>query len=1854
MAEILDDINNDPGPKPAPLTDDHRAKLDAIIGKMISNKESDAAIQAVVNDYKSKYTTPTQTTPQPAFKVDISQPTFTSAPTKTGARTFEFGTEQPKVTKLQGLQGEAVSANAALHNELESNNDVKLDIVKHRTPLQKMADEATAVKSDMPKTSADIAVQRLGLQPKPEAPEADVISKEQDLKTVNDYIKYDRNNASHFLKEVSKKYPDKEKDIMKNAYTVDAYNSAVNDPNGEERIKKIQDNLKGLEKGELKYDHQTQTLYQPQGFFGSLVSARHELNRLSDAYDATKGMEDKGDDVGLINYLNGTLHRDPDDPIKAPSGRMGQLGEGIGGMPIKGIAAGLVASAGTAMLGNPEASPNAFHLASASMNARDMFKIGYQNALEQNYRQFKTEHPDMSDQEALKKSQDLATKQASVDAAQAFALQYVGGKVGFGAASQLKKGLTSALSEVKDELGKKSIETIGVGGIGAGGQVVKNIMAQKSGLDVKTTEGAGEAFDSGVLLTGAMTMLGLGGDLLKKATKNKLGGGLGKLPENVTDEALNRLQQTETLTPDQAKNVGDIVKEQRALEQLIPNDIPETDRLKVGAKIKERSLLKQKLENVDEAYHPEIKEDIKKLNEDIINISKGSERGDLQKLVNKEINDGNVQGAAVEYLKHAGEGELKNEVLKDIAEQAHDPNSEQQTIATFGENIVNKAKELYPNKAEPIEDGAGKVPAEQIGAVDVSEHGEDTKTQQGLENGTQPSKLSDAGIAEAKELGKHMSENGQTKIISSEVERAKETAKTAAAEAKKITGKDVPTETNPVLNTWNIGEYDGKPEGSFSEEQWIKKPNEAPKGGESFNDFTKRMEEADKYIKSLPEDTHVVTHSKVMRALYALDKTNGKWTDETTQIFLNNKELSNAKDVRGNQGFVPESGQTGEGSQVDSGGDIQQIQANAPERGEIEQQAGGGSVEEKNQAPDQKGELKVDEAYGLPFIDDPEDKQSGIKNIISRSTRFERRLPEVETSKLGTDQEVLNQGKELVESGKINPLDVVNRILENKGGMEPDEAKAMQYYMHQLAQHDTNLRERLTNATDEVEKADINGQIQQLSDEIDAATQANIISGKAWSDVGNIRQIISDTGFNASRDLATIKEAYGGKIPAEVQARLDKVIKERNEALNKLAKLQATEKTKAVEETIKKEGSKKNPKKTAEDFKKERTDIKKSISDKLKKGRTGESGLTAVPLPFAKELITITPDIFKLIKSYAEEGVQKTEEIINRLHDVLKDEIDGIQKADIVNLLAGRYKSEGETSPIAQRIRDFRTEANLWTKIADAMKMEEETPAKKQEKNKKLQDLRDRLSEIRSRNKEAVKAIKDILTPEEVKKEFTDVEKEVKRLEKQRKATETQYANKKYLQPEQKRPNIISNEIVKEKQKIVNAQYKIRVEKRKAFESQKNFYQKALMWAGRGFRLSILSGYNVLAKLGAASTIGGALKRLPEQGIGYIYGQAFRGISERAPIEGFVNAQAEAKFYKEFFNPKTFAKNALEILKTGESPLSKKFSSGQYEHIPGLYLPTDLHQIIKDPLKRGTFEASLKNAMAWAERNGLDINDDLVVQSLETAAYKRAQYEIFQESNVLSRKFNEWKSKMEQSGNWGATGKFLADFLVPVSTVPTNIARRVVTTSPLGLIRGVKDVVSAYREGIEKLTPEQADSVMKQLKQGTLGTALWLVGWYGWSSFGGLYSRFDPNKSRDMGDLKSDEMSVGGKMIPKPVQHALPLEIIQFAATARRVYDHYNEKGASDFESTEKAGLAAIGGLVEQIPILESGAHAVEATTDPYQAKKLEDDVKRRFEPQILKETGIIGKDKGGSGGGAGAGGTYKTERQHKLSKTHK
>ena len=177
-----------------------------------------------------------------------------------------------------------------------------------------------------------------------------------------------------------------------------------------------------------------------------------------------------------------------------------------------------------------------------------------------------------------------------------------------------------------------------------------------------------------------------------------------------------------------------------------------------------------------------------------------------------------------------------------------------------------------------------KVPPIKLNGTEVYEHGEDTATADHEENGVEPTDLTKKGIKYAKAIGKQAAQQGKKAVISSDIERAVQTAGVMADEA------GMQHTTNPLLRTWNIGDYDGKPEGSFKEKQWVKIPDKAVPGGESFDSFKDRMEKAYEMVKAAPKSDDIITHSKVTRAFKALEATDGHWTDNTTKKFQQLKD----------------------------------------------------------------------------------------------------------------------------------------------------------------------------------------------------------------------------------------------------------------------------------------------------------------------------------------------------------------------------------------------------------------------------------------------------------------------------------------------------------------------------------------------------------------------------------------------------------------------------------------------------------------------------------------------------------------------------------------------------------------------------------------------------------------------------------------------------------------------------------------------------------------------------------------------------------------------------------------------------
>lgn len=1305
-------------------------------------------------DIAKKRSQPVQQ-PQPAFQLNISEPTFKSAPLKTPTREF---TDQQPPDELgpAKLQRKAEIAHQALQVELQGNRDVKENMIKQRR-MEQAARAIPLPKSDMPKTPAQLTAERIIAPPtKPQ----DLPVTDEDIANENAAIFQDRGKAVRLMEETMKKYPEKAKEIQKNLYTIDAFNSLQ--PDQLERVPKIEENAKQVSKGNLVYDARSGRLIQPLGLLGSAIEGWKQDSKLVADYDFLKNA---GNNADILNeYHKRQKELDVDRPIPVPKGRLSEISQMLGAMPLKPLAAGA--------LGNL-AGPEAGAAAGAFVGGRETQKREYAGTFWQTLDELIKKG--VPENEAVNTARGLAEKAGQAGAFTGAAMGLVGAKASElplakpALSNSFKQAAFNVLKQAGSTLGKAGLEGLAVGGLGSAGQYYKNKLAQEAGINRPLDEGLNEQLESGLLMTVAMAAAIKGGRGISKMNYRNLLHGLSQAPEETVNEAIQQKVDNGEITQKAADETTQRISDYKEKDSQIPSNVTEEARFKIQDNIDKLNELEKQKEATHKSLQGPIQEKIDKLTEDNLTLSKETEKpikpvSGLSKDQEKEATELAEEWLHEGIIPEAYENAIKKDPIgfwKFLSQQAHNtdenwrpnegPSPEQGMREDLGDTVVDYAKELFPapeakeppksvsviqpgeiKRPEAVTIGAGKVPPENIGHVEVTEHGEDTKTEAGQENGIEPSKLSEAGRKEAEELGQHLIDTGKKKVITSEVERAQETAKIAAEKA------NIPVETNPVLNTWNIGKYDGKPEGSFVEEAWTNKPNEAPEGGESFNDFTKRMEQAYQFVKSLPEDNHVVSHSKVMRALEALKNTDGKWTEETTKDFLTNKELPNAQDVRGNQGQLPESGEAPQGGQNISGHDLQQVPAEPSLSGETEQQTGRGITPEDQS----KGEEKVVPSSG-------EGNLIGISHDALNDLAQRLGLPKIERGQVRTPEEYAQMGRELLKQG-IDPNTVLNSHLEPY-----EKAGVARAYLEEMVKNADAIKDK--------NSAQYKQALQDITD-----FKANVVKklGTQFAELGRALQGKRDLETDSFTAVSSKITDDTGKPLTPEQAQKVKELTEKNKALqSKVDDLEA-KLTKATEEDLGKETSKgTKTKKSHEQYVKERKDAFDAARKALKNLRSGSSGL-GVSIPLVRELGAITPHTFKIVKSLLEEGVNKLGDIVDAIHDEFSKDIIGLRRRDVIDLISGKYAATKDIKP--NELTEIRKQSKLVAKLEDLQNgLPEDFDKNKTEQTPEVKKLIEQIKKVKKDLADMgyMVAKKDEpLSPEE---------KNIRRLEKELEALET-------------------------------------------------------------------------------------------------------------------------------------------------------------------------------------------------------------------------------------------------------------------------------------------------------------------------------------------------------------------------------------------------------------------------------------------------------------------------------------------------
>lgn len=399
----------------------------------------------------------------------------------------------------------------------------------------------------------------------------------------------------------------------------------------------------------------------------------------------------------------------------------------------------------------------------------------------------------------------------------------------------------------------------------------------------------------------------------------------------------------------------------------------------------------------------------------------------------------------------------------------------------------------------------------------------------------------------------------------------------------------------------------------------------------------------------------------------------------------------------------------------------------------------------------------------------------------------------------------------------------------------------------------------------------------------------------------------------------------------------------------------------------------------------------------------------------------------------------------------------------------------------------------------------------------------------------------------------------------------------------------------------------------------------------RGAKLTRLT---TLAKLATYSLQAVAVKPLTELTAKIAsHTPGLRRISDLARIEGQGSAGALGGFYKGFiYGAKNDAaaplRQALAIISRGRlgdiHAASEIKSLYQREGIhldPKWYdIPQLLHEAEKNPLKRADFEYAMKKLEASYTAQAKDTSAPAVREEMRRLAYEYAERSVLMNKNpvstLISRGIRSLEEADKDTGRVSVTRKAGAAVLHTLFTFNRVASNHLVAlfNHAFGLPTGGIRAASALVRGLETLHAKESDSIIRQIKAGSIGGGMLALGILAPQFFGGL----NPRKKRDSDELKFAEMQIGDVKIPRYVSLAVPpLMAAQVGATITQTMReklHGEERGIG-------AGVLAAGvATLESGPVVNEAARIGDLMHSDTTGKYLRDWLKGNVVPGALDE----------------------------------
>jgi len=427
----------------------------------------------------------------------------------------------------------------------------------------------------------------------------------------------------------------------------------------------------------------------------------------------------------------------------------------------------------------------------------------------------------------------------------------------------------------------------------------------------------------------------------------------------------------------------------------------------------------------------------------------------------------------------------------------------------------------------------------------------------------------------------------------------------------------------------------------------------------------------------------------------------------------------------------------------------------------------------------------------------------------------------------------------------------------------------------------------------------------------------------------------------------------------------------------------------------------------------------------------------------------------------------------------------------------------------------------------------------------------------------------------------------------------------------------------------------IDVEKRKIELANRGKLEKVIDWIPKSKRFTILLGYKVLGKLGAAAAWQSLVITPTRKGIQTAIGNipGIKSIAERAPTEGKLSARSLGENYSQWWK-KAAWDDAYNTLKTGKSEIdqiNRGFRGDKdIDEQDWTSFVVNSHAAIKSLPKRAEYFSSVQSASEWMVKNGFDLKAPETQKMIHELAYDNAVRNIFMNKNRATDAYKMGLNYLDK--NAGIGGKIAASLLkvdMPIIQVPTNIANDV-SSYILGVAKAAWTV--GYHGGgkAENLTPKQADHVMRSLGKQAVGAIGMAMAYSFYKSFGGFWHW---DKKEKKGDVKEDSIRIGGEngvTISSVFLHHPALVAAMFAADIEHQIADAKEKGKPI--SLPEAMVKSTESVLKTIPLLESPSSSIKAFESSGEASKAFAQSLAGYIPQVVKEIAKdTDKDKNGN-----------------------